>query len=120
VTNIHATQSIGSTHPLPSPEARLRDAVTQLEGVFVEQLFKAMRATVPEDGLTSGGAGEEMFTGLMDQHLAASVPTSWDRSLADALTRQLQERRPLEAVATAAEAGTVAPHLAPLVERRTR
>ncbi len=88
--NIHATQSVGST--LPSPEARLRDAVTQLEGVFVEQLFKAMRATVPEDGVTSGGAGEEMFTSLMDQHLAASVPASWDRGLTEALTRQLHGR----------------------------
>ncbi|MBL8982503.1 MAG: flagellar biosynthesis protein FlgJ, partial [Gemmatimonadetes bacterium] len=48
--------------PPPSPdEARLADAVRQLEGVFVEQLFKAMRETVPTDGLTSGGAGEQMF-----------------------------------------------------------
>lgn len=98
--NIHAAQSVGST--LPSPEARLREAVTQLEGVFVEQLFKAMRETVPQDGLTSGGAGEEMFTGLMDQHLAATVPAGWDHGLADALTRQLQGRLGRDAGAAAA------------------
>lgn len=88
MTNINAMQSVGAT--LPPREERLRDAVTQLEGVFVEQLFKAMRHTVPSDGLTSGGAGEEMFTGLMDQHLASEVPTRWGHSLADALVRQLQ------------------------------
>ncbi len=105
MTNIHATQSVGST--LPPPEARLRDAVQQLEGVFVEQLFKAMRATVPEEGITGGGAGEEMFTGLMDQHLAERVPGSWDRGLAEALTRQLQRRGGLDApVAATTDATT--------------
>jgi peptidoglycan hydrolase FlgJ len=126
VTNIQGTQSIGST--LPSPEARLRDAVTQLEGVFVEQLFKAMRATVPDDGLTNGGAGEEMFTSLMDQHLASSVPERWDRGLTDALTRQLQGRLGPDAATahagdasrTAATANAAAPLVDPTIPRIPR
>jgi flagellar protein FlgJ len=69
--------------------ARLRDTAKQLEGVFVAQLFKAMRETVPEDGLTHGGAGEEMFTGLLDERISAKAPAQWHRGIGDALVRQL-------------------------------
>jgi flagellar protein FlgJ len=87
--------------PLAAPDAagsadeqRLRKAASQLEGVFVEQLFKAMRETVPQDGLTSGGAGEEIFSGLMDQHLAEAVPGQWQDELGEALYRQLRTQLP--------------------------
>lgn len=73
-----------------SEEARLRQASRDLEGVFVEQLFKAMRETVPENSLFSGGAGEEMFTGMMDSHLASQVPGSWNDGLGESLFRQLR------------------------------
>ena len=75
--------------PLPE-EARLRKASRDLEGVFVEQLFKAMRETVPENSLFDGGAGEQMFTGMMDSHLAAEVPEGWNNGLGEALYRQLR------------------------------
>lgn len=83
----------GST-PLRTPplteDARLRQSSRDLEGVFVEQLFKAMRETVPENTLFSGGAGEEMFTSMMDSHLASQVPDGWNDGLGEALYRQLR------------------------------
>lgn len=73
-----------------SQSAKLKKASQQLEGLFVQQLYKAMRDTVPQqEGIVSGGAGEDMFTGLMDQHLAAETPKHWGGGLADALYRQL-------------------------------
>lgn len=76
-------------------DAKLREATGQLEGMFVQQLFKAMRETVPqEEGIVSGGAGEDMFTGLMDQHLAAETPRHWGGGLSDALYRQLRGHMP--------------------------
>ncbi len=75
----------------PSEQRRLRDAVGQLEGLFVQQLFQAMRETVPKDGLTDGGAGEQMFTSMLDEKLSAMVPASWDHDgLSDAIMRQLK------------------------------
>jgi peptidoglycan hydrolase FlgJ len=71
----------------------LKSVAQQLEAVFVEQLFKAMRATVPQqDGIVTASAGEEIFTGLMDQHLAAETPSQWSSGIADALYRQLLPR----------------------------
>lgn len=76
-------------------EQSLRESAQQLEGLFVQQLYKAMRETVPQgEGIVSGGAGEEMFTGLMDEHLAAETPSHWGGGLSEALYRQLRGRLP--------------------------
>jgi len=89
-----------------SRHAKLRKAAQQLEGVFVQQLYKAMRETVPQqEGIVSGGAGEDMFTGLLDQHLAAETPKHWQTGLSDALYRQLSRGLPSDASAPAS-----APH----------
>lgn len=95
-------------------DARLRQVVGQLQGVFVEQLFKAMRETVPTDGITSGGAGEQMFAGMLDQHLANAVPTQWDHGLGESLLRQL---RPQLALAGTTEGAKEVINAAPQVPR---
>lgn len=76
----------------PDRLARLKDTSGKLEGLFVEQLFKAMRETVPDDGLTSGGQGEEIFRGMLDEKIADEVPSQWHRGIASALVRELQGR----------------------------
>jgi flagellar protein FlgJ len=94
MTPLSRTPSVTNGAPTAAEQARdarLAQSVRDLEGVFVEQLFKAMRETVPDEGLTSGGSGEEMFTTLMDQHLSAEVPQTWDRGIGEALYRQLRE-----------------------------
>ena len=84
---------VGAAAAPPQSEAeRLRGVARDMEGVFVEQLFKAMRETVPEGGLMDGGSGEAMFTGMLDQHLAAETPARWEHGLAEALYRQLRGR----------------------------
>ena len=75
-----------------SEAARLARTAKQLEGVFVQQLYKAMRDTVPEDGIARGGAGEDTFTSLMDQHIAEQTPGKWHHGLAGAIERVLTGR----------------------------
>lgn len=69
---------------------RLRAASRQMEGVFVQQMFKAMRETVPGGGIVDGGAGEEVFTGLMDEHLASQAAQGNGRGPGEALFLQLR------------------------------
>ena len=85
------TSSLPASTPTPE-EQKLRAATKQLEGVFVQELFKAMRETVPQDGLTNGGAGEDIFTGLLDQKLATAAPSQWSHGLSESLVRQLGAR----------------------------
>lgn len=95
---LSATPPTGSD----SRATKLRKAAQQLEGVFVQQLYKAMRDTVPQqEGIVSGGAGEDIFTGLLDQHLAAETPKHWQTGLSDALYRQLSRGLPSDTTAAA-------------------
>ena len=80
--------------PATRERARLEAAMKQLEGVFVEQMLKAMRQTVPDEA-REGGAGEEMFTGMLDGKLAELVPGKWkDDGLETAMMRQFSAALP--------------------------
>jgi peptidoglycan hydrolase FlgJ len=82
-------------------QKKLRKAAADLEGLFVSQLFRAMRETVPKnEGFVSGGSGEEIFTGLMDEHIAAETPRHWGGGISEALYRQLSR-----GLSAASEAG---------------
>ena len=89
---------VTTTAPLSADEKKLRKSANDLQGLFVAQMFKAMRDTVPEDdGAVSGGSGEEIFTGLMDEHIAADTPSQWSGGFSDALYRQLRSALPTSA-----------------------
>ncbi len=91
MTTVNASAAASTAQ---TPEAGLRRTAHQLEGVFVEQLFKAMRQTVPHDGYADGGAGEDMFTGLFDEKIADAAPQQWHDGLAESVYRQLASRLP--------------------------
>ena len=80
--------------PNPAELARLQKTAKSMEGLFAQQLFSAMRETVPTDGLTSGGAGEEMFTSLFDEHLATTLPSQWKHGLGEAIVKQMAPHLP--------------------------
>lgn len=75
-------------------DAKLRQSSQQLEGVFVQQMYKAMRDTVPSDGMFSGGSGEQMFTGLLDERMAADTPAKWQHGLSEAIYKHLRQALP--------------------------
>lgn len=76
-------------------EAKLKQSAQALEGLFVAQLFQAMRAGVPTDGLLDRGPGEDLFTSMLDQKVADVVaqqdagPRDLSSSLFDALRERL-------------------------------
>jgi flagellar protein FlgJ len=98
-------------------EAKLRKTALQLEGMFVQRMFAAMRETVPQDGLLGQSSAEQTFGSMLDEKLAEKVPQqmSGSHSLADALYRQLRKR--IEAPAT--EAAAVPQSSVPPLHRST-
>lgn len=79
-------------------DAALRKAAAGMEAIFMQQLLKAMRDTVPADGgIVPRGQGEELFTGLMDERIAADTSAQWKRGLGDAIYRALRHRAGLDA-----------------------
>ena len=80
--------------PQPSADTRLKKTALQLEGLFVQRLFAAMRDTVPDDGIVAQSDAENMFRGMLDEKFAEQVPSQWngEHSLAQALYHQLRQR----------------------------
>lgn len=78
--------------PPRDEHAELRRLAHQLEGMFLSQLFEAMRASVPEGGLLKPSAGEELFTSLLDDSLAVQAAERMNRGIGEALYRQLSRR----------------------------
>lgn len=88
-----------STRPPVQPpgsadDARLRKTAVQMEGLFVQRMFAAMRDTVPEGGLVEQSGAENTFTQLLDEKMSERVPQQMTgaHSLADALYHQLRQR----------------------------
>jgi len=87
---------VGGAQPAPVPDqrAQVKQLAHQLEGVFLNQLFQAMRASVPQDGVLGSAPGQEMFTQLMDERVAQEAADHMTRGLGDALYRQMAARLP--------------------------
>ena len=75
-------------------EARLRAATDLLESAFFQELFKAMRDTVPESGLLGGGSGEDAFSSMLDQHIADAAASRLTGGLGQALYRRFAGEGP--------------------------
>ena len=84
-------QGVGAAVPRDE-RAALRSLSHQLEGVFLAQLFQAMRSSVPESGLTENAPGRDMFTALLDERIANEASTRLQRGLGEALYRQVSRR----------------------------
>ena len=79
----------------PDDDARLRKTATQMEGLFVQKMFAAMRDTVNnEDGIMPQSSAEGQFTQLLDEKFSEQVPAQFagSHSLAQALYNQLRQR----------------------------
>lgn len=95
------TKPIGASTPPPTtidaPAAtvekeRLRKACMQLEGVFMNELAKALRETVPADGVLPASSGGEMFTSMLDEKLAELAAARSQSGLTAALMNQLSRK----------------------------
>jgi len=83
--------------PAPRDDrAQIRKMAHELEGVFLNQLFQAMRASVPQDGILEAAPGQELFTSLLDERLASEAAGRTHGSIGEVLYRQLARRLPAE------------------------
>lgn len=95
-----SARAMGASVGAPSARGRtadelaLKKSADAMEGLFVQQLFQAMRASVPTDGLLERGAGEDMFGSMLDQHIAENVAQqdNGPRDLSTSLFESLRER----------------------------
>lgn len=72
-----------------SNDPELVEACRQMESLFINHLFKEMRATIHRSGFISGGRAEEIYTSMMDAEMAAKLANRGGVGLAEMLLHQL-------------------------------
>jgi len=71
-------------------DEELQEAVNSFVSLFVQQMFGAMRDTVPEGGIIDGGYAEEVFTDMLDEEISEmGAEQSNFKELNQAVYRQL-------------------------------
>ena len=104
-----------STNATPrDPRAQLRHLAHQLEGVFLQQLFQAMRQSVPQGGAIAPEPGNDLYNGLFDEAMASQAADRMQRGIGEALYRQMSRHLPPEPTPV------VATDLAPRLTLETR
>ena len=86
----------GGPAGLTGERAKVYKLAHDLEGVFLNQLFQAMRQSVPQDGAIGEAPGQEMFTQLFDEKMANQASQRMTRGVGEALYRQLSARLPAD------------------------
>ena len=70
-------------------DPQLRDACREMESLFINYLFKEMRATIDKSDFISGGRAEEIFTSMLDVEHSRNISTAGGIGLAAILLKQL-------------------------------
>lgn len=73
-------------------QAGLQKACRDFEAIFIQQMLKEMRESIPKDDLFGGDKGEETFKGMLDETLAQKLSEGGGLGLADMLYRTFSER----------------------------
>lgn len=72
-----------------SKELALKRAAKEFESLFIYEMLKAMRKTVPEDGLFQGITGKDTYQTIVDQQFASALAEKGGLGLADVIYRQV-------------------------------
>jgi len=68
---------------------QLKQAAQQFEAIFLRQMFKEMRATIPDGGLIKRGNADAIFTDLQDAQAAQMMAARGGIGLTDLMMQQL-------------------------------
>jgi flagellar protein FlgJ len=77
-------------HKGQDPE-KLKEVCQQFEAIFIQQMYKEMRNTVPEDGLIPRGNADSIYTQLQDMEAAKLTAEQGGIGLAELMLEQLMQ-----------------------------
>ena len=84
---VERSKNLQKTKPQSTEE--IRKVAQKFEGMFLENLLKTMRRSIPKGGLIDGGQSEEIFTYMFDQTIAERMAQR-GVGLADVIQQQLE------------------------------
>ena len=72
-------------------DAELKDTCCELESLFINYLLQEMRQTIDKSGFISGGRAEEIYTSMLDTHMAKQFAQKGGIGLSSILMQQLKQ-----------------------------
>ncbi len=104
-----ADRSVETKGPVPRPvdEGRLKKACTDFEAIFINQILRAMRQTVPHGGFLKEGPEMNLFQSLYDDKLSEHLARRKGMGLGEMIYRQMTRHgkvRPADSEASLPEA----------------
>lgn len=70
---------------------KLKKLSTEFEAIFLQEVVRAMRKTVPKSGLLDGGNAEEIFKSMQDDQMALQMADNGKSGLAQAIYNSLSK-----------------------------
>ncbi len=70
---------------------KLRESAQQFEAIFIQQMFKEMRKTIPDDGLIQRGNADDIYAQMQDLEAAKITAQQGGIGLADMMMQQLMK-----------------------------
>jgi len=68
---------------------QLKKVAEQFEAIYIQQIFKEMRNTIPDDGLIPRGNADDIYTQFQDAEAAKVMAEKGGIGLADLMLQQL-------------------------------
>ncbi len=76
---------------LGQEDAELKETCCELESLFISYLLKEMRQTIDKSGFISGGRAEEIYTSMLDTHMAKQFAHKGGIGLSSIFMEQLSK-----------------------------
>jgi len=71
---------------------KLKKACKDFEALFMSQMLKSMRQSIPQTGFLGKGLGNDIYQGLMDHELSKKLSQSKGLGLGKVIYRQMLKR----------------------------
>lgn len=68
---------------------KVANLAREFESVFMNQMLKAMRQTIPKNDLINGGHAEEIYSSLLDEEFSRQMAYTQQGGLSQSLANQL-------------------------------
>lgn len=86
---VASAAAASSARPMPRVDPKSADTAQNFEAVFLGQMAQMMFETVQQDGDFNGGAGEDMFRGILAEKLGTEMAKRGGIGLAPSVLDQI-------------------------------
>ncbi len=70
----------------------LRKSCREFEAIYINEMYKSMRKTVPDSGMFEKGVAEDVYKEMLDMELARQTAAGVGMGIGKAMYEQLQEK----------------------------